>query len=292
MEYIIKTQKNTTHSYLLPFCKGVYAPNRKGILLFVFNYSLVITLLLFSSCTSSYEYEYLYRIKMEEATKKHLSGNYQEANLIYQELLNDNKNPQFRDILLLNLANLYFASKNPKQAILILTRLLTETKDANILGGVNFALANYYFDNKQFNTAKSYIVNTLKYPDKFYSLYIALQLAGKISYYTNDVENMQYYFAKLAKTFSDDPYSQKIISLLDILLKGKPLLQLGKFSSFENGKNMVTKLSILGYDAMIKEVKTPRDNYFLVLTSCETQQLCRRFKEELNKIEVDAIEIP
>lgn len=259
---------------------------------FNIHYSLFFILILFSSCTSSYEYEYLYKIKVEEATKKHLAGDYNNAILIYEELLNNNRNPQLQDTILLNLANLHLVTKNHQQAISIFNQLLNKSEDVYILGGTNFALANYYFANKQFNLAKTYIVNALKYPEQFYSLYIALQLAGKIFYYTNDIENAQYYFIKLAKTFPNDPYSQKIVSILDVLSKGYVFLQLGKFSSVENAKNLVTKLSILGYDSIIKEVKISNDNSFLVLTNCQTQELCKRFKEDLNKIEVDAIEIP
>lgn len=253
--------------------------------------SYIICCLLFSSC-ASYDYGDLYEIKLEEATKKHLSGDYMGARLIYEELLKSNKNPQFRETVLLHLANLYFTLKDSQHALSILNRLVNTSEDIYILGGANFALANYYYEEKQFDMAKRYIVNTLKYPDKFYSLYLALQLAAKIFYYLKDIENAKHYFLKLATIFPNDPYSQKIFSILDVLSNGDLYLQVGKFSSLENAKNLMIKLSVLGYNSIVKEVIISNSKFSLVLVTCKTHELCKKFREDLTKIEVDALEIP
>lgn len=247
---------------------------------------------MFFSCVSSYDYEYLTRVKFDEATKKYLKGEYKEAIALYEELLNSYKNGSFQEIISLNLANLYLVTKNYPAGLNILNRLISNAKDEGVLGGANFALANYYYEERKFDLAKIYITKALQYPDKFYSLYIALQLAAKVCYYMNEIKDAKYYFIKLANTYPTDPYSQKIISVLDILSRGEIFLQLGKFSSFDNAKNLVTKLSVLGYNPILKESIIAGERSFLVFINCQTQQLCGRLKSDLNNLEIDAIEIP
>ncbi|MFN7182179.1 MAG: hypothetical protein ACK4NF_05835, partial [Planctomycetota bacterium] len=70
---------------------------------------LVLCLSCFCAC-APYNYpEFLIKSKFEEATKKHLSGDYKNALILYKELLHTHPSSHLKENILLNLADVYFA---------------------------------------------------------------------------------------------------------------------------------------------------------------------------------------
>ncbi len=254
--------------------------------------SLIFYILFFQSCASDTTAEYYFKQRFEEAAKKHLSGDYKGAIIVYEEILKNNPPVILKENVLLNLADVYLATGNHEQSLKIFYELLKNTKNPAVSGACFFKLANFYLSVNDFTLARKYIIEALKYPPQYYSLYLALQMAAKVCYMVGDIENAKYYFSKLFIHFPEDPYAQKVNAIGELLMQGNFYLQLGRFSSVQNAKNLVTKLSILGYPVFAKNVTINNNNFHLVLCECKTQESYRKIKEVLSKLDIDAIEIP
>ncbi|MFN7182527.1 MAG: SPOR domain-containing protein, partial [Planctomycetota bacterium] len=113
-----------------------------------------------------------------------------------------------------------------------------------------------------------------------------------ICYFLQEMDSAKYYFSQLISNFPDDPYAQKIVSIIEALEPGSLYLQLGKFSSLDNANNLATNITMLGYTPILKNIKTNNNHFYLLLINCKTSEICKKTREELNKLDIDAIDIP
>jgi tetratricopeptide (TPR) repeat protein len=256
-------------------------------------YLFITIVLLLSGCaTYQEESDYIIQKKLKQASQKHIEGDCKAAVLLYEDILSRNLPRNLKENVALELSGCYLSIENPTKAINILNELLNTSNNPYILGGVNFKLGSYYFENNDFIKAKEYLSAALKFPPKLYSSYLSLSLLAKAAYYSGDLQNAKLLFLKLAKEFPNDPYAKKITSMLDILNTGSPYLQLGKFTSLYNAKNFIKKLNLPEYLISLKEIEDNNSKFYLVIANCQTLQVCKQLKKELNRYELDAIEIP
>ncbi len=153
-----------------------------------------LSYILFLQSCASYNQSTYIKSRFDDAAKKHLSGDYKGAIILYEQILQNTQNLTLKENVLLNLADAYTGIGYHEQSLEILNELIKNTKDYYILGASYFKLANFYFSVNQLNQTKKYLIEALKYPPKYYSLYNALQMAGKVCYLLSDTHNAKYYF--------------------------------------------------------------------------------------------------